>query len=109
MRKQLACIGTFALALCLSGTSAFAHEEHCHLKGADGKLEDAKDVTTKKACTQKGGTWFHHHQHCHKADTAGTGKMVDVKDAKDEKACTEKGGTWTDHGHDKAAQPAATK
>lgn len=53
MRKQLVYIGTFALTLFLSVPSAFAHEEHCQCKSAEGKLEDAKDVTTKKACTQK--------------------------------------------------------
>ena len=57
--------------------------------------------------TAKGGTWFHHHQHCHKADAAG--KMIDLKDGKDEKTCTDKGGTWTDHGHGEEGKPAATK
>lgn len=104
MQASLTKLGPFALTLCLFAAPALAHEEHCHLKEADGKLGDAKDVTSKKACATKHGTWFHHHQHCHKAEADG--KMTDIKDAKDEKACTAKGGTWTDHGHTQDGQGA---
>ena len=77
-----------------------AHQEHCHVKGADGKLEDVADAKTKKGCAAKGGTWFHHHQHCHKA--SADGKLTDLPGAKNEKACTEQGGQWQDHGHDES-------
>jgi hypothetical protein len=86
---------TLALGL---GANALAHEEHCHTKGADGKLEDAPDAKTKKDCLAKNGLWEHHHAHCHKTDAAG--KLQDIKGPKDEKACTAKGGTWVDHGHE---------
>lgn len=82
----------------LVGGGALAHEEHCHIKGADGKLVDAPDVKDKKACQAKGGQWLHHHEHCHKA--GADGKMADYPKAKTEKACTTAGGTWSDHGHE---------
>lgn len=100
MRKMFPIIGTVALYLVLGATPAWAHQEHCHTPGADGKLADAPDVKTKKACVAKGGTWFHHHQHCHKT---AEGKMVDIPGTKDQQACEAKGGTWNDHGHDEKA------
>lgn len=78
--------------------ASWAHEDHCHVKGDDGKLADAKDAKDKKGCTAKGGTWFHHHTHCHAP--GADGGIADVPAAKDEKSCAAKGGTWTDHGHD---------
>ena len=78
-----------------------AHEDHCHVKGEDGKLADAADAKSKKDCATKGGTWFHHHTHCH--TTAADGGITDLTGVKDEKGCAAKKGTWSDHGHDEAA------
>ena len=91
-------ISLLALAAIFASTPLFAHEQHCHLKDASGKLVDSKDIKNEKACKEKGGTWRHHHDHCHKAGTDG--KMVDLTDAKSEKDCSAKGGKWSDHGHE---------
>ena len=85
--------------------AALAHEDHCHVKGEDGKLADVSDAKTKKDCAAKSGTWFHHHAHCHGSDADGG--LTDIKGVKDEKGCTAKKGTWSDHGHDEAPSPAA--
>lgn len=96
MTRTLMAIGLTALL----GSSALAHEEHCHLKSADGKLADAPDVKDKKSCQAKGGVWEHHHEHCHKMSAEG--KATDYPAAKTEKACSAAGGKWSDHGHDAA-------
>lgn len=90
-------ISLLALAALFASTPLFAHEAHCHLKEG-GKLIDSKDIKDEAACKAKGGTWRHHHDHCHKAGVDG--KMVDLADAKTEKDCTTKGGKWSDHGHE---------
>lgn len=91
---------SFILSFCVLGLAggAWAHKEHCHVKGADGKLADEAGVKTQKACEARGGTWQHHHLHCHKA--GADGKMADYAEAKDQKACEAAGGKWTDHGHE---------
>ena len=86
-----------ALGLALGGT-AFAHDEHCHLKDTDGKTVDAKDIKSESACKAKGGLWREHQLHCHKA--GADGKLADFPDGKDKKSCAAKGGTWSDHGHE---------
>lgn len=84
------------LALSLGTASAFAHEQHCHAKGEDGKWTDLKDVKDEAGCKEKNGVWKHHHMHCHSAD----GKHTDIKEAKTEKACKKAKGEWSDHGHE---------
>lgn len=87
--------------LCWLATSpALAHQQHCHQKGADGKMTDLKGVKDKASCEAKGGMWQHHHVHCHK--TGADGKMVDVPSAKTKGACAAQGGKWSDHGHEGA-------
>ena len=95
----LACLSSAAVAMLLSHASpALGHAEHCHVKGADGKITDLKTAKTRKACEANGGTWRAHHLHCHKADSDG--KMVDFPEAKTAKDCKAKGGKWSDHAHE---------
>ncbi len=80
----------------LSAAPAMAHEAHCHVKDADGKLSDATTLTTKADCQKASGQWKHHHAHCH-----STGKKhADVHGVSTEADCLAKGGSWEDHGHD---------
>lgn len=89
---------TVFLALFAWNVSSFAHEEHCHKKGEDGKLVDWDEHKDEKSCEAAGGVWEHHHEHCHKA--GADGKMADFPSAKNKKACAKAGGQWTDHGHE---------
>jgi hypothetical protein len=96
--KTIQLLALPALLVALAAGPARAHDDHCHIKGPDGKITDAKEHKTKKACEAKGGAWEHHHEHCHKAGTDG--KMADHPAAKDKKACETAGGKWSDHAHE---------
>jgi hypothetical protein len=90
-----------ALASISLSSPLWAHREHCHKKGDDGKLIDMTAYKDEKSCEEAGGSWKHHHSHCHK--TGADGKMIDFPEAKNEKACVKAGGTWSDHGHEESA------